>query len=75
MQVELYVDRRSLCNQYGDVVENTLHVLRYCPLVVRIWLNTVSISQRESFFEAYNLQHWIDLNLDMELNMEKQVES
>lgn len=58
----------------GDPYEMTLHVLRDCPLVVGIWLNTVGIYQRKSFFEAY-LQHWIDLNLSMELNAEKQVES
>jgi len=34
-----------------------------------VWLNTVSINQRENFFEA-DLQHWIGLNMNMELGMD-----
>jgi hypothetical protein len=52
----------AMCRYCGDIVENELHAIRDCPLVMPLWLNVVDDSLRSMFF-TYDWQHWIDLNM------------
>ncbi|MCH87362.1 ribonuclease H protein [Trifolium medium] len=52
------------CYHCGDVIETALHVLRDCPLAVRVWYNMVDTKYWEIFFNV-NMQQWVDINLRM----------
>jgi hypothetical protein len=40
----------AMCRFCGDTVENELHAIRDCPVVMPLWLNTVEESMRSTFF-------------------------
>jgi hypothetical protein len=50
------------CNHYVDVVKDTLHVLRDCPLAKSVWCNLLNGEDRDSFFTAA-LARWIVSNI------------
>ncbi|GAU12635.1 hypothetical protein TSUD_121260 [Trifolium subterraneum] len=52
----------AMCRFCGDIVENELHVIRDCPLVMSLWLNVVEDSMRRMFFTG-DWQQWINFNL------------
>jgi hypothetical protein len=53
----------AMCRFCGDTVENELHAIRDCPVVMPLWLNTVEESMRSTFFIS-DWQQWLDLNLN-----------
>jgi ribonuclease HI len=54
------------CNHCVDVVEDTLHVLRDCPLAKSVWCNLLNDEARDCFFTAA-LADWTGLNLRRQL--------
>ncbi|PNX81608.1 ribonuclease H [Trifolium pratense] len=54
------------CNHCVDVVEDTLHVLRDCPLAKSVWCNLLNGKDKDWFFTAA-LDEWIILNMKKQL--------
>jgi hypothetical protein len=54
------------CTHCVDIIEDTLHVLRDCPLAKSVWCNLLNNDTREFFFAA-ELKDWIHMNLQQEL--------
>jgi len=52
----------AMCSFCGNILENSLHVLRDCPLVMPIWLNVVPVNMRDRFFIG-DLNQWIAFNM------------
>jgi len=52
----------AMCGFCGNIIENSLHVLRDCPLVMPMWLNVVPVNMRDRFFIG-DLNHWIAFNM------------
>ncbi|KAK2422059.1 Polynucleotidyl transferase, ribonuclease H superfamily protein [Trifolium repens] len=50
------------CNHCMDIVEDTMHVLRDCPLAKGVWCNLLNATARDSFYNS-NLEDWICMNL------------
>jgi hypothetical protein len=50
------------CTHCVDIIEDTLHVLRDCPLAKSVWCNLLNNDTREFFFAA-ELKDWIHMNL------------
>jgi ribonuclease HI len=55
--------RHAMCEFCGDQEETTLHVMRDCPKAMNIWNYVVPVAARGTFFMG-DLQHWVDLNLN-----------
>jgi ribonuclease HI len=53
------------CRHCVDVVEDTMHVLRDCPLAKSIWCNLLNNEAREFFFSSA-LDDWITMNMRKE---------
>jgi hypothetical protein len=54
------------CTHCVDIIEDTLHVLRDCPLAKSVWCNLLNNDAREFFF-AVELKDWIHMILQQEL--------
>ncbi|KAK2382454.1 TMV resistance protein N [Trifolium repens] len=54
------------CNHCMDIVEDTMHVLRDCPLAKGVWCNLLNATARDSFYNS-NLEDWICMNLHKDL--------
>jgi len=54
------------CPFCSDVIETELHVFRDCSQCMALWLHVVGSQSRELFFNS-NLQQWINLNLNGEI--------
>ncbi|PNX79431.1 hypothetical protein L195_g035417, partial [Trifolium pratense] len=60
------------CNHYVDVVVDTMHMLRDCPLAKSVWCNLVNGETRETFFTAV-LEEWVVMNMCNELGRNNNV--
>lgn len=56
----------AMCSLCGDMEEDTLHVLRDCPLVMPLWLATMHYNMRNTFFVG-NVHQWIVVNMNHNL--------
>ncbi|KAF7842172.1 putative non-LTR retroelement reverse transcriptase [Senna tora] len=56
------ISEQADCDQCGDAVEDTLHVLRDCLKVKEIWMRLVKPCFWPEFFHA-ELRDWIDMNM------------
>ncbi|MCH79274.1 putative non-LTR retroelement reverse transcriptase [Trifolium medium] len=54
------------CNHCVDIVEDTMHVLRDCPLAKGVWCNLLNGAARDSFYAA-NREDWMKLNTSQDL--------
>jgi ribonuclease HI len=63
----------SMCGYCCNVVEDTLHVMRDCPLAMSLWLNVVHWSARGNFFMG-DLKHWINFNMSNEVGWNNEVD-
>jgi ribonuclease HI len=53
----------EMCNFCGDREEDTLHVLRDCPLALVIWNHVVPSNDKGNFFMC-DLENWMGFNLN-----------
>lgn len=53
----------TTCQLCGSVCETTLHAIRHCLVVKRMWDKIVP-SNFTNVFYAWNLQDWINVNLN-----------
>jgi ribonuclease HI len=60
------------CSHCVDIVEDTLHVLRDCPLAKSVWCNLLTSNGRSTFFTG-TIKDWVLLNLHQNLgkNMDR----
>ncbi|XP_045810455.1 uncharacterized protein LOC123904892 [Trifolium pratense] len=58
------------CKHCVDIVEDTMHVLRDCPLAKVIWCNLMNGLAGATFYAA-NLHDWITMNLQQDLGRVK----
>ncbi|GAU50328.1 hypothetical protein TSUD_290640 [Trifolium subterraneum] len=61
------------CTHCVDIVEDTLHVLRDCPLAKSVWCNLLNNAARENSFAA-ELKDWIHMNLQQDLGRNMHME-
>ncbi|XP_058775722.1 uncharacterized protein LOC131649997 [Vicia villosa] len=57
----------AMCRRCGNIEEDTLHVLRDCPSINKLW-NAANLANNNMLFFAGNLQDWIHLNLEHDGN-------
>jgi hypothetical protein len=47
----------AMCDHCGNIIEDAIHALRGCPLVLPLWLELVEESARHNFFVG-DLYYW-----------------